>query len=174
VVNRSGGVIALTVVGVLVAGGTAGAVNTRILSTGAATAVGSAESLLPAGEPSAGTTSPVATPSPVASVTLTAESPSTPVAPSSASRTSTNPRRTTSSTSPTGPDPPVTGAHAESPTASVPRPTPTGDHGGSNGSGWNGPGSNGPGSTGPGSTGSGWNGSGSNGPISGPAGGRDD
>jgi len=44
--NRNGGVVALTVVGVLVASGAAAAVNTRILHGGTNASVGSAEDLL--------------------------------------------------------------------------------------------------------------------------------
>jgi hypothetical protein len=44
--NRSGGVVALTVVGVLVAGGTAAAVNTVILHSGGSVTVNSAENFL--------------------------------------------------------------------------------------------------------------------------------
>lgn len=107
--DRSGGVVALTLAGVLLASGTAAALNARVLHAETSAAVGTAESFLPADEPPA----PSLAPAPVL-----AEQPE-PAAPS-ASPTSGPP-----SSQPTpAASSPVRTVAAVRPRSSVPSPAP--------------------------------------------------
>ena len=97
--NRSGGVIALTVVGVLVAGGTAAAVNTVILHSGGSVTVNSAENFLvfdgstdSSGTPSSEPTADQAVPTPVTNEAVPTQDTTT-----TASRTQVTRQRTTTS-----------------------------------------------------------------------------
>jgi hypothetical protein len=133
--NRNGGVIALTVVGVLVAGGAAAALNTAVLHGSTQASVGSAEQLLSSGlsplDPSvsASTASVDPTPVSVASEDSAEESDSPETSSSHAATTSARsaatPRATRTSTRR------ATVARVSSPR---PSPTPTEDHGGSHNS----------------------------------------
>jgi hypothetical protein len=135
--NRNGGVIALTVVGVLVAGGIAAALNTVVLHGSTQASVGSAEQLLAAGlsplDPSPSSTSSTASAEPTATPVGSEESTSTSEAPApssshavvSAARGGSTPQVTRTSTRHS------TIAHVAS--SPRPSPSPTEDHGGSNG-----------------------------------------
>jgi len=125
--NRSGGVVALTVVGVLVAGGTAAAVNTIILHSGGSVTVSSAENFLVVnGSADTSTTAtPEESPDPVAP---TPDSTTATVTRTQATtqRTTTSARRTTAIRTVTRP--------TSDPVVTV-RPRPVESHGSGHGNG---------------------------------------
>jgi len=134
--NRSGGVVALTVVGVLVAGGTAAAVNTIILHSGGSVTVSSAENFLVVnGSADTSTTAtPEESPDPVAPTPVTDEAVPTPDSTTATvtrtqattQRTTTSARRTTAIRTVTRP--------TSDPVVTV-RPRPVESHGSGHGNG---------------------------------------